>query len=110
MDGVERSETRPLRPWGARSGLCCDLTSSIVPHGTAFRPGAEARASLPSLPSLRLDLDTGLGKLIVGQQLTRACVVVSITQDGSSRAGQAGVASRTLGGKAMRAALNSGPI
>jgi hypothetical protein len=50
-DGVRRMGWNNLKsvlcdPGGARSRLCCDLTSSIVPHGTAFRPGAEARASL----------------------------------------------------------------
>src|SRR5829696_4923781 len=57
-----------------------------------------------------LDLDTGLGNLIVGQQLTPTDAVVSITRDGFRRADQAALASRTLGGKAMRAALNSGPM
>jgi hypothetical protein len=33
----------------------------------------------------KLDLDTGLGKFIVGQQLTLADAVVSITQDGFRR-------------------------
>ena len=59
---------------------------------------------------LRLDLDTGFGKLIVGQQLTPTDAVVSITRGGSRRGDQVALASRTLGGKAMRAALNSGPM
>src|SRR4051794_11800604 len=59
---------------------------------------------------LTLDLNTGFGKFVVGQQLTPTDVVVSITRDGSRRAGQAAPASRTLGGSAMRAALNSGPM
>src|SRR3954451_11812792 len=40
----------------------------------------------------------------------RACVVVSITRGGFVRDDQAALASRTLGGSAMRAALNSGPM
>src|SRR3954469_20785580 len=57
-----------------------------------------------------LDLDTGFGKVVVGQQLTPTDAVVSITRDGSGRRDQAGLASRMLGGRAMRAALNSGPM
>src|SRR4051794_24314756 len=57
-----------------------------------------------------LDLDTGFGKVVVGQQLTPTDVVVSITRDGSGRRDQAALASRMLGGRAMRAALNSGPM
>src|SRR3954454_3734022 len=59
---------------------------------------------------LRLDLDTGFGKVVVGQQLTPTDAVVSITRDGSGRRDQAALASRMLGGGAMRAALNSGPM
>src|SRR3954452_3768075 len=59
---------------------------------------------------LMLDLDTGFGKVVVGQQLTPTDVVVSITRDGSGRRDQAALASRMLGGRAMRAALNSGPM
>src|SRR5215213_8927792 len=61
-------------------------------------------------PSLELDLDTGFGKVVVGQQLTLTDAVVSITRDGSGRRDQAALASRMLGGRAMRAALNSGPM
>src|SRR5215203_2467839 len=60
--------------------------------------------------AVTLDLDTGIGKLIVGQQLTPTDAVVSITRDGSGRGDQAALGSRTLGGSAMRAALNSGPM
>jgi transposase len=59
---------------------------------------------------LKLDLDTGFGKVVVGQQLTPTDAVVSITRDGSGRRDQAALASRMLGGRAMRAALNSGPM
>src|SRR3954451_3787672 len=59
---------------------------------------------------VKLDLDTGFGKVVVGQQLTPTDAVVSITRDGSGRRDQAALASRTLGGRAMRAALNSGPM
>src|SRR3954452_3266375 len=59
---------------------------------------------------LRLDLDTGFAKAVVGQQLTPTDAVVSITRDGSGRRDQAALASRMLGGSAMRAALNSGPM
>src|SRR3954466_450438 len=59
---------------------------------------------------LGLDLDTGFGKVVVGQQLTPTDAVVSITRDGSGRRDQAALASRMLGGRAMRAALNSGPM
>src|SRR3954463_10340713 len=61
----------------------------------------------------RLDLDTGFAKVVVGQQLTPTGAVVSITRDGSGRrdqAARASRASRMLGGRAMRAALNSGPM
>jgi hypothetical protein len=57
-----------------------------------------------------LDLDTGFRERIVGQQLTPTDAVVSITRGGSRRGDQAALGSRTLGGKAMRAALNSGPM
>src|SRR5215218_10602711 len=63
-----------------------------------------------SVSSIKLDLDTGLGKLIVGQHLTPTDAVLSITREGSLRRDQAALASRTLGGSAMRAALNSGPM
>src|SRR3954464_10679721 len=59
---------------------------------------------------LTLDLDTGFAKVVVGQQLTPTGAVVSITRDGSGRRDQAALASRMLGGRAMRAALNSGPM
>src|SRR3954468_2172342 len=60
--------------------------------------------------TVKLDLDTGFGKVVVGQQLTPTDAVVSITRDGSGRRDQAALASRMLGGRAMRAALNSGPM
>src|SRR5215211_9231191 len=69
-----------------------------------------SRCSHETRPTLRLDLNTGFGKFVVGQQLTPTDVGVSITRDGSGRGNQVALASRTLGGKAMRAALNSGPI
>src|SRR3954449_8608264 len=59
---------------------------------------------------LTLDLDTGFAKVVVGQQLTPTDAVLSITRDGSGRRDQAALASRMLGGRAMRAALNSGPM
>src|SRR3954471_21921060 len=65
---------------------------------------------LSSVNLLKLDLDTGFGKVVVGQQLTPTDAVVSITRDGSGRRDQAALASRMLGGRAMRAALNSGPM
>src|SRR5215212_9422017 len=64
----------------------------------------------PILAVLKLDLDTGFGKFIVGQQLTPTDAVVSITRGGSRRRDQAALGLRTLGGSAMRAALNSGPM
>src|SRR4051794_39997406 len=64
---------------------------------------------MPALP-FKLDLNTGFGKFVVGQQLTPTDVVVSITREGSGRGDQGAPASRTLGGSAMRAALNSGPM
>ena len=57
-----------------------------------------------------LDLNTGFGKFVVGQQLTPTDTIVSITRNGSGRGNQVALASRTLGGRAMRAALNSGPM
>src|SRR4051795_2445482 len=48
---------------------------------------------MPALP-FKLDLNTGFGEFVVGQQLTPTDVVVSITRDGSRRGrlGCAGVA------------------
>src|SRR5215217_2667776 len=71
-------------------------TGSVAPVAVVAYLGAHER---------KLDLDTGLGNLIVGQQLTPRDAVVSITRDGFRRADQAALASRTLGGKAMRARL-----
>src|SRR4051812_22857320 len=59
---------------------------------------------------LKLNLNTVFWKRVLVQALTRACVVVSITRGGFVRDDQAALASRTLGGSAMRAALNSGPM
>jgi putative transposase len=42
---AELSEKRPSAPRGARSMLCFELTSFVVPQGTASRSGAEARGS-----------------------------------------------------------------
>src|SRR3954462_9404470 len=65
---------------------------------------------MPEWALVQLDLDTGFGKVVAGQQLTPTDAVVSITRDGSGRRDQAALASRMLGGRAMRAALNSGPM
>src|SRR3954454_12273230 len=65
---------------------------------------------LATAPQPKLDLDTGFGKVVVGQQLTPTDAVVSITRDGSGRRDQAALASRMLGGRAMRAALKSVPM
>src|SRR3954469_13815660 len=73
-------------------------------------PWADLTFSPRGKHSLKLDLDTGFGKVVVGQQLTPTGAVVSITRDGSGRRDQAALASRMLGGRAMRAALNSGPM
>src|SRR3954466_10347459 len=59
---------------------------------------------------LKLNLNTVFWKRVLVQGLTRACVVVSITRGGFVRDDQAALASRMLGGRAMRAALNSGPM
>src|SRR3954453_9379606 len=59
---------------------------------------------------IKLNLNTVFWKRVLVQALTRACVVVSITRGGFVRDDQAALASRTLGGSAMRAALNSGPM
>ena len=61
-------------------------------------------------PRPKLDLNTVFWKRVLVQALTPTDAFVSITRDGSGRGGQVAFASRTLGGKAMRAALNSGPM
>jgi tellurite resistance protein TehA-like permease len=55
-------------------------TDSGLPFLQAMRPFIDGTTLI-----LWLDLDTGLGKFIVGQQLTLADAVVSITQDGFRR-------------------------
>src|SRR5829696_6753336 len=89
-----------------RCGTLLRMTSDTRQNGRQIPLQAGMVVAHPGL----LDLDTGLGNLIVGQQLTPTDAVVSITRDGFRRADQAALASRTLGGKAMRAALNSGPM
>src|SRR3954466_8985641 len=68
----------------------------------------------PFLPSnicdARLNLNTVVWKRVLVQELTPTDAVVSITREGSGRGDQGAPASRTLGGSAMRAALNSGPM
>src|SRR4051794_41925935 len=59
---------------------------------------------------VKLNLNTVVWKRILVQALTPTDAVVSITREGSGRGDQAALASRTLGGSAMRAALNSGPM
>src|SRR4051812_49495991 len=65
---------------------------------------------LPAIPRPKLNLNTVFWKRILVQALTPTDAVVSITREGSGRGDQAALASRTLGGSAMRAALNSGPM
>jgi hypothetical protein len=57
------------------------------------------------------NLDTTLGKVVLGQRLTRPRRRLSITWVGAGWRSEAQVAagSRMLGGKAMPAALNRGP-
>src|SRR5215217_6582610 len=77
---------------------------------TVWRAGWGQRPVWDRRGPFWLDLDTGFGKLVVAQHLTPTDAVVSITREGSGRGDQVARASRTLGGKAMRAALNSGPM
>src|SRR4051812_27369884 len=56
-----------------------------------------------------LNLNTVVWKRVLVQALTPTDAVVSIAREGSGRGDQGAPASRTLGGRAMRAALNSGP-
>jgi hypothetical protein len=59
---------------------------------------------------IKLDLNTGFWKVVADQQLTPTHAVVSITREGLGRGNQVAPASRTLGGRAMPVALNSGPM
>ncbi len=64
-----------------------------------------------AIRQLKLNLNTGYEELVVGQQLTRACAVVSITEAGADRGGGSGCASVTdVSAQGTRAALNSGPM
>ena len=75
----------------------------------------DASGEPPLLPLLnrtpRPNLDTGFGKIVLSQRLTRPRRRLSITWVGAGPRSEAQVAagSRMLGGKAMPAALNRGP-
>src|SRR3954462_6441859 len=76
---------------------------------TGWDNGIE-RAALSHWGILKLNLNTVVWKRVLVQALTPTDAVVSITREGSGRGDQGAPASRTLGGSAMRAALNSGPM
>src|SRR5687767_5497933 len=109
MGTVRRAEHSPLvgtivtdhLPSKAAAAAACGT-------GAARRPAH--RRERNARESFMLDLNTGFGKFVVGQPLTPTDAVVSITPEGSRRGDQLALASRTLAGKAMRAALNSGPM
>jgi len=75
--------------------------------------GQTGRLALPlGIVRELMDLNSGSEKSLVGQQLTRTYVALSTTLGGAGLGwGDQAVlvSSRTLGGSAMRAALNSGP-
>ena len=74
--------------------LCSDLAAFTVGHAL-----------------VTLNLNTGYGELVVGQQLTRACAVVSITEAGADRGGGSGCASVVdVSAQGTRAALTMGPM
>src|SRR3954471_19186359 len=98
----------PLLP--LRVGIWDALLALLQPGAEPEALARALRAYTRSTGYFMLDLDTDFRKRIVGQQLTLADAVVSITRECSRRGDQAALASRTLGGSAMRAALNSGPM
>src|SRR3954467_8236165 len=96
-----------------RAVLFADVHRQATEPSHAFGP--TCRLTLLSSSTLILyfgnvKLNAVFWKRVLVQALTRECVVVSITRGGFVRDDQAALASRTLGGSAMRAALNSGPM
>ena len=107
---VDACPPRQPRAKGKVERRVRDQRFALDPRQQAWRDLADLQQWTDARLDALLDLDTGFGKVVVGQQLTPTDAVVSITRDGSGRRDQAALASRMLGGRAMRAALNSGPM
>src|SRR5215204_2920572 len=82
-----RLREQPFHPTPKQGRWSIQLVpeSSRFQRRLASRVGREVRDDGGAFRKLWLDLDTGLGKLIVGQHLTPTDAVLSITREGSLR-------------------------
>ena len=97
-----------------QSGALVDLVLDAEEHtADRLRSGEVLAAVTADTAPVQLDLNTGSEKELPSQQLTSTYVALSTTGGGAGLGSgdqAALVSARMLGGSAMRAALNSGPM